>query len=63
MQNDQRNSRMLMTNPMNAQYQNMMRTGMANGVAPNDLKRAAAMNNRNPYVAAPTAQPLAAPFF
>jgi hypothetical protein len=35
-----------------AQYQNMMR-GIPNGVsvAPNDLKRAAAMNNRgNPYV-------------
>ncbi|KAF2127924.1 hypothetical protein P153DRAFT_376854 [Dothidotthia symphoricarpi CBS 119687] len=48
MQNDQRNSRMLMTNPMNAQYQNMMRSNMANGVASNDLKRAAAMNSRNP---------------
>jgi hypothetical protein len=46
MQNDQRSQRMLMTNPMSAQYQNMMRNGMANG-APNDLKRAA-LNNR-PY--------------
>ncbi|KAF2033103.1 hypothetical protein EK21DRAFT_59444 [Setomelanomma holmii] len=44
MQNDQRNQRMMMNNPMNAQYQNMMRNGMANG-APNDLKRAA-LNNR-----------------
>ncbi|KAH7390811.1 hypothetical protein DE146DRAFT_144020 [Phaeosphaeria sp. MPI-PUGE-AT-0046c] len=44
MQNDQRSQRMLMNNPMNAQYQ-MMRNGMVNG-APNDLKRAAAMNNR-----------------
>ena len=47
MQNEQRNSRMMMTNPMAAQYQNMMRP--VNGIAPTDLKRAA-MNNRNPYV-------------
>lgn len=46
MQNDQRSQRMMMNNTMNAQYQ-MMRNGMVNG-APNDLKRAAAMNNR-PY--------------
>jgi len=45
MQNNQRNERMMMNNPMSAQYQNMMRNGMMNG-APNDLKRAAAMNNR-----------------
>lgn len=44
MQNDQRSQRMMMNNTMNAQYQ-MMRNGMVNG-APNDLKRAAAMNNR-----------------
>jgi hypothetical protein len=38
----------MMNNTMNAQYQSMMRnSGMVNG-APNDLKRAAAMNNR-PY--------------
>jgi hypothetical protein len=39
-----------MSNPMNAQYQNvnMMRANMPNGV-PNDLKRAALQNNR-PYV-------------
>lgn len=49
MQNEQRNQRMMMNNPMNAQYQNMMRNGMPNGVAQGDLKRAAAMNNR-PYV-------------
>jgi hypothetical protein len=54
MHNDQRNQRMVMANTAmgTAQY-NMMR-GMPNGVggvAPNDLKRAAAMNNRgNPYV-------------
>lgn len=44
--------RMNMNNPMSAPYQNMMRAGMTNGVAQNanDLKRAAAMNNR-PYVA------------
>jgi hypothetical protein len=47
MQNNQRNDRMMMNTTMNAQYQNMMRNNMANG-APNDLKRAAAMNNR-PY--------------
>jgi hypothetical protein len=47
LQNDQRNQRMMMNNTMNAQYQ-IMRNGMPNGVAPNDLKRAAAMNNR-PY--------------
>ena len=46
MQNEQRSQRMLMNNTMSAQYQ-MMRNGMVNG-APNDLKRAAAMNNR-PY--------------
>ncbi|KAH7080106.1 hypothetical protein BKA63DRAFT_234945 [Paraphoma chrysanthemicola] len=44
MQNEQRSQRMMMNNPMNAQYQNMMRNGMANG-NPNDLKRAA-LNNR-----------------
>jgi hypothetical protein len=51
MQNEQRNQRMMMNNPMNAQYQNvgnMMRANMPNGVAPNDLKRAALQNNR-PY--------------
>lgn len=52
MQNDQRNQRMMMSNPMNAQYQNMgnmMRGNMPNGVAAqNDLKRAALQNNR-PY--------------
>jgi hypothetical protein len=49
MQNENRNNRMMMANNMNAaQYQNMMRA-MPNGVQPNDLKRAAAMN-RNPYV-------------
>lgn len=50
MQNEQRNQRMMMSNPMNAQYQNvnMMRANMPNGV-PNDLKRAALQNNR-PYV-------------
>ncbi|KAF1851532.1 uncharacterized protein K460DRAFT_373522 [Cucurbitaria berberidis CBS 394.84] len=46
MQNDQRNQRMMMNNPMTAQYQTLLRGGMPNGVAPNDLKRAAAMNNR-----------------
>ncbi|KAL6708847.1 hypothetical protein ACN47E_002254 [Coniothyrium glycines] len=46
MQNDQRNQRMMMNNPMNAQYQTLMRNGMANGVATNDMKRTAAMNNR-----------------
>jgi hypothetical protein len=48
--NDQRSQRMMMTSQMNAQqYQNMMNVrNMPNGVAPNDLKRAAAMNNR-PY--------------
>ena len=54
MQNEQRNQRMMMNNPMNAQYQTLMRSGMANGVAPNDLKRAAAMNNR-PYAPPTTA--------
>lgn len=50
MQTDQRNQRMMMAGGAMgaAQYQNMMRA-MPNGVAPNDLKRAAAMN-RNPYV-------------
>lgn len=51
MQNEQRNQRMMMNNPMNAQYQNvgnMMRANMPNGVAQNDLKRAALQNNR-PY--------------
>jgi hypothetical protein len=47
MQNEQRNNRMMMNNTMNAQYQNIMQSRMVNG-APNDLKRAAAMNNR-PY--------------
>ncbi|UPX13041.1 uncharacterized protein EKO05_0003570 [Ascochyta rabiei] len=49
MQNEQRNQRMMMNNPMNAQYQNvgnMMRANLPNGVAPNDLKRAALQNNR-----------------
>lgn len=52
MQNEQRNQRMMMSNPMNAQYQTvntMMRANMPNGVAQNDLKRAALQNNR-PYV-------------
>jgi hypothetical protein len=53
MQNDQRNQRMMMNSPMNAQYQNMMRNGMVNG-APNELKRTAAMNNR-PYAVRPCA--------
>jgi hypothetical protein len=51
MQNEQRNQRMMMNNPMNAQYQNMnmMRGNMPNGVAQNEsLKRAALQNNR-PY--------------
>jgi hypothetical protein len=48
MQNDQRAQRMMMTGNMGGNYPTMMRIG--NGVAPNDLKRAAAMNNRNPYV-------------
>jgi hypothetical protein len=60
MQNEQRNQRMMMSNPMNAQYQNvnMMRANMPNGV-PNDLKRAALQNNR-PYVdrAALTSRPV-----
>ncbi|KAF2820239.1 hypothetical protein CC86DRAFT_305239 [Ophiobolus disseminans] len=51
MQNDQRSQRMMMNNPMNAQYQTMMRNGMVNG-APKDLQRAAAMNNR-PYALHP----------
>ncbi|KAJ4990971.1 SOM1 protein [Stagonosporopsis vannaccii] len=49
MQNEQRNQRMMMSNQMNAQYQNMgnmMRANMPNGVAQNDLKRAALQNNR-----------------
>ncbi|KAJ4316512.1 hypothetical protein N0V94_005431 [Neodidymelliopsis sp. IMI 364377] len=49
MQNEQRNQRMMMNNPMNAQYQNMnmMRGNMPNGVAQNEsLKRAALQNNR-----------------
>ncbi|KAH9863771.1 hypothetical protein J1614_009703 [Plenodomus biglobosus] len=46
MQNEQRNQRMMMNNPMSAQYQMMTRNGMPNGVQANDLKRAAAMNNR-----------------
>jgi hypothetical protein len=58
MQNDQRNQRMMMNSPMNAQYQSMMRNGMVNG-APNELKRTAAMNNR-PY-AASLMRPLTAP--
>ncbi|KAF1914409.1 hypothetical protein BDU57DRAFT_294075 [Ampelomyces quisqualis] len=45
MQNTQRNERMMMHNPMNPQFHPMLRNGMMNG-APNDLKRAAAMNNR-----------------
>jgi hypothetical protein len=48
MQNEQRNQRMMMNNTMNAQYQLMRNGGMANGVGPNELKRA--MPNR-PYVA------------
>ncbi|KAF9731056.1 camp-dependent protein kinase pathway protein [Paraphaeosphaeria minitans] len=45
-QHDNRNQRMTMQSGMNgAQYQNMMRA-MPNGAPPNDLKRAAAMNNR-----------------
>jgi hypothetical protein len=55
-QNDQRNQRMQMQGGMNgAQYQNMLRA-MPNGAPPNDLKRAAAMNNR-PYVS-PTSSSL-----
>ncbi|KAF2180336.1 hypothetical protein K469DRAFT_692859 [Zopfia rhizophila CBS 207.26] len=48
-QTEQRQQRMMMANNgMNpAQYQNMMRA-MPNGANVNDLKRAAAMNNRNP---------------
>jgi len=42
---------MMMTGAMGGNYQTMMR--MPNGVAPNDLKRAAAMNNHNPYVSPP----------
>jgi len=49
MQNEQRNQRMMMNNPMNAQYQRMMTNGMVNGAAPKDLQRAAAMNNNRPY--------------
>ncbi|KAL1611940.1 hypothetical protein SLS60_000163 [Paraconiothyrium brasiliense] len=45
-QTEQRNQRMLMQGGMNgAQYTNMLRA-MPNGVPTNDLKRAAAMNNR-----------------
>jgi hypothetical protein len=47
MQSEQRNQRMMMNNPMNAQYQMMRNNAMVNG-APKDLQRAAAMNNR-PY--------------
>ncbi|KAF2268307.1 hypothetical protein CC78DRAFT_541038 [Lojkania enalia] len=49
LQTEGRNQRMMMNNNgINpAQYQNMMR-GIPNGVTPNDMKRAAAMNNRNP---------------
>lgn len=48
-QTEQRNQRMMMSGGMNsAQYQTMLRA-MPNGVPQNDLKRAAAMNNR-PYV-------------
>ncbi|KAI8933705.1 hypothetical protein NX059_009422 [Plenodomus lindquistii] len=45
MQNEHRNQRMMMNNPMNTQYQ-MMRNGMPNGVQANELKRAVPMNNR-----------------
>jgi hypothetical protein len=48
MQNENRNARMMMNNPMNAQYQIMRNGQMPNG-APNELKRAALQNNR-PYV-------------
>lgn len=50
MHNEQRNQRMTMANSAMAgtSYQNMMRMPNGVGVAPNDLKRAAAMNNRNP---------------
>jgi hypothetical protein len=47
MQNENRNARMMMNNPMNAQYQIMRNGQMPNG-APNELKRAALQNNR-PY--------------
>ncbi|KAF2785571.1 hypothetical protein K505DRAFT_8395 [Melanomma pulvis-pyrius CBS 109.77] len=51
MHNDQRNQRMMMANnAMGAQYSMMRAMPNGVGVAPNDLKRAAAMNNRNPYV-------------
>ncbi|KAF2677587.1 hypothetical protein K458DRAFT_395859 [Lentithecium fluviatile CBS 122367] len=45
MQNEQRAQRMMMAGGMGGQYPAMMRM---NGVDPNNLKRAAAMNNRNP---------------
>lgn len=47
MQSDVRANRMMMAGGMGGQYPAAMMR-MANGVAPNDLKRAAAMNNRNP---------------
>lgn len=56
MQNEQRNQRMMMTNPMTAQYQPRIMGAIPNGVAPNDLKRTAAMNNRpngNPMAGMP----------
>lgn len=59
MQNEQRNQRLMMNNPMTAQYQNagnMMRANMPNGIAQNDLKRAALQNNR-PYVGTPACCP------
>ena len=46
---------MMMNNTMSAQYQ-IMRNGVPNGIAPNDLKRAAAMNNR-PYATPAPASP------
>lgn len=49
-QTEQRNQRFLMQGGVNsANYQAMLQQRMPNGVPPNDLKRAAAMNNR-PYV-------------
>ncbi len=53
MQNQQREQRMAMNNPMNAQYQNMnmMRGNMPNGISQSEsLKRAALTNNNRPYV-------------
>ncbi|KAJ5021590.1 hypothetical protein PSV09DRAFT_2437794 [Bipolaris maydis] len=47
LQNEQRNQRMMMNNPMNAQYQMMRNGAMTNGNQ-TDLKRAAAMNNNRP---------------